>query len=293
MSGEVAVGEICAMPVGTITLLAAAMVVPDISAPTISATFSTLTSLVAASTAPCAEPVVSPITLTILPPKRPPPALTSSVARVTESSIGGMELAIGPVTSNRMPTFTSSALAVAAASAVARRVVAPSSACFRKLISPPVSDCLEVSGERVERDVGQQVLDVRQRLQPSGDEPPHIRNALQVALHEQVVGAGDRIELAHCLEGVEGPGGHVIRGAGITFDHDENRPHCGLASIFGWFNWRACCPAYGRKSSPRDTSQFSQRTRSSSPSPKLGEGWGGGCSFVRRSCRAEPPSPPP
>src|SRR6185369_3849714 len=268
MSGEVAVGEICMTPVGTITLLAAAMVVPDIRAPTMAATFSTLTSLVAASTAPCEAPVVSPITLTILPPSNPPPALTSSVARVTESSIGGMKLAIGPVTSNRMPTLTSwplGAAGVAAAVCVsvvaagcagsaagcagsaagaaacssffsspqpasvrltASKAVALKSACLRKLMVSPL-----FLGECVEGDDGQGVLDVRQRLQPAGDEPAYVRIALQVAFDQQIVGAGRGIELAHFLDRVERPRGHVIGRAGVAFDHYENRPHCGLASI--------------------------------------------------------------
>src|SRR5688572_1319455 len=48
----------------------------------------------------------------------------------------------------------------------------------------------------------------------------------------------------------------------------------------------------------RDLHQFgrpiaNEKAGCSSPSPKLGEGWDGGCSLQRRSRRAEPPSPPP
>ena len=98
---------------GMATAFAAEIVVPDMSAPMMIGAPSTLTSLLAASTAAWALPVVSPNTGTALPSSRPPPSLTCFTARLTAFCSGGMKLAIGPVMSMSMPTLVSPALASA------------------------------------------------------------------------------------------------------------------------------------------------------------------------------------
>src|SRR5688572_16930833 len=56
---------------------------------------------------------------------------------------------------------------------------------------------------------------------------------------------------------------------------------------------RSAVIAFGRLWPLLRSGAASPPSRKSSPSPKLGEGWGGGCSLQRKARRAEPPSPPP
>ena len=57
------------------------------------------------------------------------------------------------------------------------------------------------------------------------DKPADIHLGWQVAFDQQVVLAGDRIDLAHLLDRAQRIGCHVIGGAGGAFDHDEDGPH--------------------------------------------------------------------
>ncbi len=123
IAGEVAVGAISGTPAAMVTLPAAGITVPLSRGPTMIGTFSTETSLRAASTAPCSVPCVSTMTRrSFLPPRTPPLALTSSTASCWAASSAGMKFAIGPVTSMSAPSFTSSCARASVTSAIDNRI---------------------------------------------------------------------------------------------------------------------------------------------------------------------------
>ena len=119
IAGEVEAGEIITTPAGTAAALAAPMVAPEHRAPTMPATFSTFTSLLAAPTELCGSHFESPSTMLSLPPRMPPWSLTCFTARRAASMIGGTAPWIGPVMPPRKPILAPAAIAGAARTAAA------------------------------------------------------------------------------------------------------------------------------------------------------------------------------
>jgi hypothetical protein len=124
-AGDVEAGEIITTPAGTATLLAAAIVAPEHSAPTIATTCSELTRRSAPLIAMVAsmQPVSADGISICCPSSSPPCSLTWVAASCAASKIGGVRLSIGPVKPPRKPILTS-ALAPAAP-ATATRVARP------------------------------------------------------------------------------------------------------------------------------------------------------------------------
>src|SRR5690606_16086594 len=81
------------------------------------------------------------------------------------------------------------------------------------------------SGERLERDQGEGVLDPVQGLHATGDEAADVRLVVQIELHQQVVLAGDRVYLGDLLDVLHGGIGDLVGPAALAFDHDEDRLH--------------------------------------------------------------------
>src|SRR5918994_994650 len=94
------------------------------------------------------------------------------------------------------------------------------------------------SGERLERDQGERVLDAVQGLHATGDEPPDVGLVIEIDLHQQVVLAGDRVDFRYLFDVLDRGVGDLVGAAALAFDHDEDRLHqsslsLGSSSTFG------------------------------------------------------------
>ena len=118
-AGEVADGEIITTPFGSATFLSTAPVTPEQSAPMIATTLSCVTRRSAAEVATdeLTQVELARSVLTVSPFRNLPESLTSCAAASAPAAIDGVIDSIGPVKPSRMPTFTSSAKAGAAATA--------------------------------------------------------------------------------------------------------------------------------------------------------------------------------
>src|SRR6185436_10548315 len=83
--------------------------------------------------------------------------------------------------------------------------------------------------ERLEGDEGEGVLHAGQRLDVAGDEVADVGLVVEVALHQQVVLAGGRIDLRHLLDAARIVG-DLVGLAELAFHHDENGLHGPLRS---------------------------------------------------------------
>ena len=145
MAGDVAVGEICTTPAGIEAASAAAIVVPDVSAPMMMGNILDIDQLARGidrglGGARCVAIGGGPLARRAIRPDRS----HALIARLAAFWSGGMKLARGPVTSNRMPTFTSAPLGAAGVAAAVWVSVAagcagsPPAAPARPLAPPPV-----------------------------------------------------------------------------------------------------------------------------------------------------------
>src|SRR5688572_1694916 len=81
------------------------------------------------------------------------------------------------------------------------------------------------SGERLEGDQREGVLDAIQRLRPAGDEAADVDLVLEVELHQQIVLTRGRMHLGHRLDVLDRRVGDIVGAPELALDHHEDGLH--------------------------------------------------------------------
>src|SRR5215831_1812979 len=90
--------------------------------------------------------------------------------------------------------------------------------------TPSTKSPSPTSAEGLEGDQGKGVLHAGQRLDLAGDEMADVGLVVEIALHQEVVLAGGRIDLGDLLDAASIVG-HVVGPTELAFQHDEDRLH--------------------------------------------------------------------